>query len=289
MELSGMLRSASGCSNGGCIVAKGSFLAGDAAGSRALSAREVRRAVSELPGWRAHRYSRCLRGQWYVSTAAAAAGLVVAVEALAFELEVFPALHCTGRSVTLVLTDPQATAVTPAVLAFARRLSEVVGPPGRPQAIRTPAVVATVVRELASRALEVASLEEPSRVREIRADPVAEMMALLSSMEMTLEGFAPRLEEARAALALLLPGEEETDRRCEAGDLTPAMRLDRDAELLVTERLPPALALLRSVRQEHEAAGTKEKGRAERRPSLSDSTEDLTPYLRPTESGPTER
>ncbi len=126
-----------------------SFFSSRAQGhSRALSAQEVRGALSELPGWGPYRYSRRLRGVWRFATAEDAAGFVIAVEAIAFEQGLLPEVHSTGRSVTVILTDPRAEAVTPTVLAFARRLSEVAGLPGGPELGRTAPLVAAVVQEL---------------------------------------------------------------------------------------------------------------------------------------------
>lgn len=226
---------------------------GDAS-ARALSAREVSRALSELPGWKPFRYSRRLRGLWHFATAADAGGFVVAVEVIAFEHRVFPELHATGRTVTAVLTDPQAAAVTPTVLAFAKRLSVVAGPPGRLEPAQTPPLVAAVERELTSWLLDERGAG-PAYVPQpvTGADPVAEMLALLGALESTLEAFVPRLQAARAALALLRTARadpETAEEQEAAGSPLPAERAAQGAT----------------------------SGRS---PSLSDSTEDLTPYLRP--------
>lgn len=74
------------------------------------------------------------------------------------------------------------------------------------------------------------------------------MLALFALLKILVRVIDAEVREAKAALAPLLPGEEESNRRCLEDTLTLPMRLDRDSDLLLA-RLAPLLALAEAVLQ----------------------------------------
>lgn len=81
---------------------------------------------------------------------------------------------------------------------------------------------------------------EPSR------EPISALLAWFALVRMVLRVFISEVEQARRALAPLLPDEDEQERRCETDTLTLPTRLDRDAGLL-EGRLAGALGLVEAA------------------------------------------
>lgn len=79
-------------------------------------------------------------------------------------------------------------------------------------------------------------------------DPISRLLAVFALLRILVRVITAEVREAKAALAPLLPGEEESDRRCLEDKLTLPMRLDRDSDLLLA-RLAPLHALAEAVLQ----------------------------------------
>lgn len=270
--------------------------------STPLSAREVRRALAGLPGWKPWKYSRQLGAEFRFRKPEDAAAFVVVAVVLAFETGLFPELEWISRAVTVTVTEPQALAVTPRVVALAHRLSALAGSPGLQTTAPAPSVLAGIVQDLTARASKGGS---GARAGTKDADPVAGMLVVFATLEATLRAFVPWLEEARLALAPVLPDDEEMARRAQSDTLTRPMQLETDARLLLA-RLDPLLALVRTARQitpnTAEAEGEPDDQRptarllralagqgALRQEDVSDDTQDLTPHLTPKpDRGPAE-
>ncbi len=77
-------------------------------------------------------------------------------------------------------------------------------------------------------------------------NPAGSILALLALLRALLRVLISELEQARLAVAPLLPSESEQEERCEKDTPTLEMRLDRDAGLLA-KRLGGALSLVEAA------------------------------------------
>lgn len=239
-----------------------------------LGLREVRRALVELPGWRSIKYGRRLLGEFRLQRDEDAAAFVIAALVTAIEVGLAPEVEILSPVVRVVVSEVRPWAVSPRVLTFAGSLSTLAGSPGSPAGGPPRAALSHLTEDLIAWRGRQTGLRS---ARGAAADPVAGMVKAFATFEATVRALVPWLDEAREALAPLLPDEAEIERRAASDTLTRPMQLDRDARLL-GERLDPLLALLRAAQASDP--------RAKR--SL-DPTEDLTPHLQPKpRQGPSE-
>ncbi len=226
---------------------------------------EVRRALADLPGWKSIKYGRRLLGEFRLQRDEEAAAFVIAALATAIEAGLVPEVEILSPVVRVVVSELRPWAVSPRVLAFAGSLSRLAGSPGSPLGGSPRAALSHLAEDLIAWRGRQAGLRS---ARGTEADPVAGMVKAFATFEATVRALVPWLDEAREALAPLLPDEAEIERRAASDTLTRPMQLDRDARLLGA-RLDPLLALLRAAQV------------SDPRPQSSlDPTEDLTPHLR---------
>lgn len=156
-----------------------------------LHGKALQDALRDLPGWRPVRHTGRLLAEWRFREAEDAASFVFAIVAAAFDQAVFPEVHWLARSVTAVLSEPGIGGGTPPVLALARRLSNLGGPPS-PHLIReAPEALRGVVA-----ALRPGKAEEPLAMlaRVVAEDPtgrVAQTLRRLQEMLDSTEDLTP--------------------------------------------------------------------------------------------------